>query len=157
MKQAIVVCGFPGVGKTTVANNRSNILDAESSAFSWEWNVEPPFDRKRNPMFPTNYIKFLQENADKYDVLLAASHKKVREALCANGIQYIIVAPRRELKNEYLIRYLKRGSDINFIELLNEKWDEFLTDIENDGAPVIWLGANENLADVLGVGILGGW
>ena len=65
------------------------------------------------------------------------------------GIKYIIVAPKRDLKNEYLVRYLKRGSDIDFINLLSEKWDEFLTEIENDGAPVILLDTGEVLADVI--------
>ena len=157
MKKAIIICGFPGVGKTTVANNRRNILDAESSALSWVWNPEEPDARKRNEEFPRNYINFLEESLDKYDVIMASSHKDVREQMQYSGMQYIIVAPRRELKNEYLIRYLQRGSDIDFIELLNEKWDEFLTDIENDGAPVIWLNRNENLADVLGAASLGGW
>ena len=86
----------------------------------------------------------------KYDVILASSHQAVREALMAEGIHYIIVAPKRELKTEYLIRYLQRGNEIEFIELLNEKWDEFLDGIENDGAPVIWLDHGQYMADVLG-------
>lgn len=157
MRKAIIICGFPGVGKTTVSNNRRNILDAESSAFSWKWDTEPPFGKERNPEFPQNYIGFLKENEGEYDVILASSHGAVRDGLKYDGMQYIIVAPERELKNEYLKRYLKRGSDIDFIESMNENWDAFLTEIENDGAPVIWLNKNENLADVLGAGTLGGW
>lgn len=149
MKKAIIICGFPGVGKTTAANNRRNILDAESSAFSWTFDPESTDARKRNPAFPENYSKFLLDSVEEYDYILASSHKAVRDELKAIGAQYIIVAPRRELKNEYLIRYLRRGSDINFIELLNEKWDDFLTDIENDGAPVIWLEAYNGLSDLL--------
>jgi hypothetical protein len=150
MKKAIIICGFPGVGKTTVANNRRNILDAESSAFSWIFNPKETDARKRNPAFPHNYVAFLLENAGEYDYILSSSHSAVRDDLKAVGAPYIIVAPRRELKNEYLVRYLRRGSDIEFIELLNEKWDEFLTDIENDGAPVIWLDSYSGLADLLG-------
>lgn len=155
MKKAIIICGFPGVGKTSAANNRRSILDAESSAFSYKWDTEPPFGRERNSEFPKNYIDFLQENESEYDVVLASSHRVVRDELKYAGMQYIIVAPKRELKNEYLIRYLQRGSDIDFIELLNDKWDEFLTDIENDGAPVIWLSSKEYLSDVLGRAYVG--
>lgn len=157
MRKAIIICGFPGVGKTTVANNRRSILDAESSAFSWEFDPEKPYERKRNCSFPGNYIKYIKEQSERFDAILVSSHRRVMDALRAEGEQYVIVAPRRELKNEYLIRYLQRGSDIDFIELLNEKWDEFLTDIENDGAPVIWLESGNVLADVLGAGLLGGW
>ena len=151
MKRAIIICGFPGVGKSCAASNRVHILDAESSAFSWIWKMGEPFGKERNPEFPTNYIKHIRNAAKNYDIVLAASHETVREALKSEGIQYVIVAPRRELKNEYLRRYLERGSDIDFIELLNEKWDEFLTSVENDGAPVIWLEKGEYISDVLGV------
>ena len=150
MRKAIVICGFPGVGKTCVANNRTNILDAESSAFSWTFDPENTEVRERNSAFPLNYIEYIRGNMEKYDIILASSHKAVREALTAEGIPYIIVAPYVTLKNEYLKRYLQRGSDIEFIELLNEKWCDFVDDIYRDGAPVIWLGAGEYLSDVLG-------
>ena len=152
MKNAMVICGFPGVGKSCVANNRANILDAESSAHSWIWNPENlEKGRERNPEFPANYIRYIKENMERYDVVLVSSHQDVRDALKAEGIGYIIVAPMLYLKNEYLIRYLQRGSGIEFIELLNEKWDEFLDDLLKDEAPKIWLDTGEYLKDVLGV------
>lgn len=151
-RKAIVICGFPGVGKTSVANNRTNILDAESSAFSWNWNPENlEKGRERNPEFPHNYIRFIKENMDKYDVILTSSHQAVRDSLKAEGIQYIIVAPEFPCKNEYMIRYLQRGSDIDFIEQLYERWTMFIKDFTNDGAPIIWLEEGKYLSDVLGV------
>lgn len=152
MKKAIVICGFPGVGKTSAANNRTNILDAESSAFSWNWNPENlEKGRERNPEFPHNYIRFIKENMDKYDVILASSHQAVRDVLKAEGIQYIIVAPEYPRKNEYMIRYLQRGSDIDFIEQLYGSWGQFIDDLAYDGAPLIWIGEGKYLSDVLGV------
>jgi hypothetical protein len=150
MKKAMIICGFPGVGKSCVANNRTNILDAESSAFSWIFDPETAEKPKRNHEFPANYIRYIKENMGRYDFILVSSHQNVRESLMAEGIQYIIVAPKMELKNEYLIRYLQRGNEIDFIELLNEKWDEFLGGIKNDGAPVIYLNKGEYMSDVLG-------
>lgn len=152
MKKAMVICGFPGVGKTSVANNRVNILDAESSAFSWIWNPENlEKGRERNPAFPGNYIDFIRENIEKYDVILVSSHQAVRYALKAEGIQYIIVAPDYNCKNEYMIRYIQRGSDIDFIEQLYDHWGQFIDDLYNDGAPLICLEKGKYLTDVLGV------
>lgn len=150
MKKAMIICGFPGVGKSCVANNRTNILDAESSVFSWIFDPETAEKPKRNHEFPSNYIRYIKENMGRYDFILVSSHQNVRESLMAEGIQYIIVAPQKELKNEYLIRYLQRGNEIEFIELLNEKWDLFLDGINNDGAPVIYLNKGEYVSDVLG-------
>lgn len=152
MKKAMVICGFPGVGKSCAANNRTNILDAESSAFSWIWNPENlEKGRERNPEFPANYIRYIKENMEQYDVILVSSHQAVRDALKAEGIGYIIVAPYFSIKNEYLIRYLQRGSSIEFIEQLNKDWGTFLEDLVNDSAPLIWLDKGEYLKDVLGV------
>lgn len=152
MKKAIVICGFPGVGKTCVANNRTNILDAESSAFSWIWNPENlEKGRERNPEFPTNYIRYIKENMEQYDVILVSSHQDVRDALKAEGIGYIIVCPYFSNRNEYLIRYLQRGSSIEFIEQLNRNWNTFIEDLVNDGSPIIWLEDGKYLKDVLGV------
>lgn len=152
MRKSIVICGFPGIGKTCAASNRSNILDAESSAFSWIWNVDiPEKGRERNPDFPGNYIKYIKENMEKYDVILASSHQAVREALKAEGVQFVIVAPLPTLQNEYMIRYLERGSSVDFIEQLYENWATFINDLCNDGAPIIWLEKGMYLTDVLGV------
>lgn len=150
MNKAMIICGFPGVGKSCVANNRTNILDAESSAFSWIFDPDTVKKPERNPGFPLNYIRHIKQMSERYEYILTATHEEVRNAMRAEGIQYIIVAPKRELKNEYLTRYLQRGSDIDFIEVLNEKWDEFLDGIERDGAPVIWLDKGCYMSDVLG-------
>lgn len=152
MTRAMIICGFPGVGKSCVASNRENIVDLESSAFSWIYDPvnHPNGGRVRNPNFPLNYINAIRSAQENFEYILVASHKAVRDALEAEGIPYIIVAPRKELKNEYLKRYLQRGSEIEFIELLNEKWDEFLSDIATADVPVIWLDKGEYMSDVLG-------
>lgn len=152
MKEAMIICGFPGVGKSCVATNRKNIVDLESSVFSW---IYDPYNhtnggRVRNPNFPENYIKTIRDGVGDFEYVLISSHQAVRDALKAEGLPYIIVAPKRDLKNEYIIRYLQRGNEIDFIELMNEKWDEFLEGIANDGAPVIWLDKGEYMSDVLG-------
>lgn len=154
MKKAMVVCGFPGIGKSSVANNRVNLVDAESSAYSWIWDAEKPEEApKRNPRFPENYIEAIQEERSVYqhDFVFVSCHKEVREALIYAGIPYIVVAPSLELKNEYMIRYLQRGSSTEFIEKLYEKWDEYLKEIAKEDAPVIWLKSGQYLSDVIGV------
>lgn len=150
MKKAMIICGFPGVGKSSVANNRTNILDAESSVFSWNWNPENlEKGRERNPEFPANYIRYIKENMERYDFILVSSHQKVRDALKEEGIGYIIVLPTIFEKNEYMRRYLQRGSDIDFITMMNERWVEFTESIMDDDAPKIWLDAGEYMSDVL--------
>lgn len=157
MKKPIVICGFPGVGKSCVANNRINILDAESSAFHWSYDPEhPERERKRNPYFPQNYIAYIKEQMNRYelDVILVSCHKEVRDALKTEGIKYIIVAPFNNMlcKNEYMIRYLNRGSDIEFIESLHKNWDKWIDELyaeSVEGVPTIRLDEKRYLSDVL--------
>ena len=149
----IVICGFPGIGKSRVAHDRLSISDSDSSEFSWMWDKENPMMRVRNPEFPQNYGARIEKfvTGFEYEYILVSSHQVVRDDLKYRGIRYIVVAPRRCLKSEYLARYLKRGSTMDFIETLNEKWDEFIDGIENEDAPVIWLEAGQYLSDVIGV------
>ena len=159
-KKPIIICGFPGVGKSCVANNRINILDAESSAFHWRYDPEHPENgRERNPDFPGNYIAYIKENMERYelDVILVATHKAVRDALKAEGIKYIVVAPFNDMLclNEYMKRYVQRGNDIDFMVSLCKNWDAWLAELalESDleGIPMIRLSDKEYLSDVLGV------
>ena len=151
--KTMVICGFPGVGKSVAANNKSNIDDAESSAFSWVFDPsQPNKPRERNPEFPNNYGSHIEKLAGKYgyDVVLVSCHKEVREELDTRGIDYVFVVPEKNSKDEYMKRYLKRGSDVGFVNLLYVKWDEWLDEIENNGKhAVIHLGAGEYLSDIL--------
>lgn len=150
--RALVICGFPGIGKSCIAHDRMSIEDLDSSAFSWMWDKKEPYKRIRNSEFPYNYgerIENLRKEVE-FEYLLVSSHEAVRKELKRRGIRYLVVAPRRELKSEYLIRYVRRGSTMDFIENLNNKWDEFIDSIENDDAPVIWLERGQYISDVIG-------
>lgn len=147
----IVICGFPGVGKSwTAVEHKKAVatIDLDSSSFSWEDGENGP---ERNPHFPYNYADKIQELRldGGYEFILVSSHKSVRDVLKKRGVPYIIVAPHMSERNEYMKRYIRRGSDAKFIYNLYNNWALFLDDISKDGAPVVWLNENEFLIDVL--------
>lgn len=112
-----VICGFPGVGKSTLFANKGNqkIVDSDSSTFD-------------KADFPANYIAHIKQKlADGYTVL-CSTHKDVRAALVAEGIDFILVYPLLECKDEYLRRYVKRGSPASFVFMMDSKWEEFVND-----------------------------
>jgi hypothetical protein len=145
-----VICGFSGIGKSTAENKSREVTDMESSGFSWIW--EAGVNTGRNPAFPENYIsrlnELMEQNHSNHKFLLSC-HQKVRDCLKSNGIPYIIVLPRKELKNEYLKRWLQRGSDIEFIEIMYYRWDEMIDSCEKDDAPKIYLEQGEYLSDLI--------
>lgn len=141
-----VISGFPAVGKSYLYNNNKGlkVLDSDSRKFSWE------SEGVRHPEFPNNYIRHIKRNLGVVDVIFVSSHKVVREALENNGIDYTIVYPNISLKGEYISRYINRGNDDNFIEFLNDNWEEFITDIENERFPVkVELQEGQYMKDVL--------
>lgn len=144
-----IICGFSGIGKTTAEQKHRQILDMESSGYSHIW--ENGIERGRNPQFPRNYIDKLEElieNDEAYYYLLSC-HEDVRNELKARGLQYIIVLPYWECKNEYIKRWLKRGSDIDFITQMDKRWEVMINSCVKDTAPKIYLNEHEYLSDIL--------
>lgn len=144
-----IICGFSGIGKSTAEQKNRRILDFESSGYS---NIfENGFVVSRNKDFPKNYIDKLEElmkNDEAYYYLLSC-HEDVRNELKARGLKYIIVLPHMEYKNEYLKRWLKRGSDIDFITQMDKRWEVMIDSCERDTAPKIYLEEHEYLSDIL--------
>lgn len=112
-----VICGFPGVGKSTVFGRkeeyRVNILDSDSSTFD-------------KSQFPANYIAHIKEHTQGDNIILASSHDTVRAALVAEGIPFHLVFPAEDCKMEYLARYAERGSPAAFVDMMYNKWSEFI-------------------------------
>lgn len=135
-----VYSAFPGVGKTTYFNTTSkNVLDSDSSKF----------DKKK---FPENYIEHIVRNIQdpNVDKILVSSHKDVRDALVARGINFVLVYPDASLKDEYIQRYKNRGNNDAFVELLNNNWDSWMREMDNQkGCYKVKLNAGQYLTDVI--------
>lgn len=117
-----IICGFPGIGKSTVFGKKElytpNILDSDSSTFDKEF-------------FPRNYLQHLQVETRKGNLILASSHDVVRQALVDAVMPFHLVYPHRSLKMEYLNRYAERGSPSSFCDMMYMKWAEFIDSCEN--------------------------
>ena len=139
-----IIAGFPGIGKSYAFNQKEyKCLDSDSSLFSW---IK---EGVRHPDFPNNYINHIKENINKVDFIFTSTHKEVIEALIKNKIPMVIVYPSRDQKSIYLNRYKQRGSDDNFINLLDNNWDSFIDDIESYDCLKIQLYKGQYLKDVL--------
>ena len=144
-----VICGFPGTGKSYFARTATGLVsDSDSSSFSW---IQQDGEKVRNPNFPTNYIDHIKYLIDQqYTYVFVSTHKDVINALSNSGIEFSIIYPSRELKQEYLDRYRNRKSPEVFINLLDSKWDEFIDDVESASvATLIPLKAGQYIQDVL--------
>lgn len=136
-----IISAFPGTGKSYMYNknmfsSKHIILDSDSSKFD-----------KSN--FPDNYIEHIKEWKDKASIIFVSSHDTVRKALVENNIKFDLVYPDRSLKYDYINRYVKRGNDKKFIELLIENWDTWITEMESQsGCTHVVLQKGQYISDI---------
>ena len=145
-----IICGYSGIGKSTAEQRHKNVYDFESSIFSHKWSAEEG-TISRDESFPINYIDAIENHMNEHgvSVYLLSCHQEVRSELQSRGIPYIIVMPEPSLKEEYIRRWLKRGSSMEFIESMSERWDDMIASCEADPAPKIHLKQGEYINDVL--------
>ena len=142
MRKTVIVCGFPGVGKSRYCTSGTDlrVLDLESSDFS---NIR---------FWPDNYLSYIQQTVGKneYDVIFISSHDVVRHGLMEMGIPFVVATPEPWEKKKYIARYKNRGDSLEFIQLLDDNWDKWLSDINKEtrvfGTRVIWLANDETLS-----------
>lgn len=110
--------------------------------------------RVRNPEFPDNYIEYIKDQLefDKYDYIFASSHESVRKALNEEGIDFIIVFPKRKLKNEWINRCYLRENNGFPLSVLVDNWDKWIDQMYleiRSGHRYKILKSNQYLSDVL--------
>lgn len=124
--ETVVISGFPGTGKSYFVDNGKGsgympdkfAIDSDSSTFD-------------KAHFPDNYIQHIKDSIGKVKIVFVSSHKEVREALVSNDIPFTLVYPNKQLKIEYIKRYIQRGSPDGFIDLLYGNWNQWIEELEN--------------------------
>jgi len=167
----LVISAFPACGKSTISKNAPRYglkwCQLTFNEETGQHDIEipktlgvPVFDSDSSlfdkAAFPQNYIAHIQSVLSQFDdvVIFVSSHEEVRKALHDAGIEFTLVYPQRELKEEYIQRYINRGNAQGFIDMMQARWNDFIDSCEADSTPhkVImeeseYLG--DNLAEVL--------
>lgn len=138
MKKTLVISAFPASGKTHCFNDifvkrRWEVLDSDSSQFSWIKDENGNNTKERNLDFPNNYMKHIKDNIGKVDVIFVSSHDNVRKALEAEKIPYYLVYPYNDEGNYnkalWIQRMRHRGSTQDFCDFIYKNWDNFIEDM----------------------------
>ena len=134
-----IVSGFPGTGKSFIATKFPNLVrDLESSEFHWV--TDESGNKVVNPKWPENYIEAIKalSTCGLYMNVMVSSHKLIREKMAKSGIKYTNVYPENtpEMKKLILERYKSRKSSPEFIKNLDEHWEEYITEMDNDKGSV---------------------
>jgi len=147
-----IISAFPGTGKSYYYNkHKDSCIDSDSSEFSWVKDKDGNNTKERNPNFPQNYIDHIKNNIGKYEYIFVSSHKDVRDSLKDNCIFYYLFYPDRSRKDEFLERYVQRGSPETFVKLIDVNWDNWINEcfLDITGCKSICIRGSSNLEDVI--------
>lgn len=109
----MIICGFPGTGKSTMAKF-SRWVDLESTPFKKNWLL---------------YAEVAQHMSDNGYTVMISTHKEVLDELEQIEASYTVIIPPTTDKNTYLMRYEMRGNSHEFIRLLDENWERWISAI----------------------------
>ena len=136
-----IISGFPGIGKTYFCNLHPQVTDSDSHAFK-EYS-------------PEVYAEHIRTLYLLHQPVLVSTHESVRERLKASDVPFLLVYPAKELKQDYIQRYMLRsgfngGND--FAHRIKMNWDTWIDDLRSMcGVPKIELQEGQFLSDVIEV------
>ena len=134
---ATIIAAFCGVGKTTLCENDSDIIEVEC----WEY---------READFPNDYIQEIVEKAEYYQKVCISTDPVSLIPIIESGYDVVLVYPDLTLFQEYMKRYVDRNSPYDFIGVMYKHWHEWIEQLHDiKGCRHIKLNEGQYLSDVL--------
>ena len=135
----MIIIGYQGIGKSTLCNNQNmsfKFIDLESSCFRDD-------DGERPDDWYIYYCKVAEDLSRQNCIVFMSSHKVVRARLRNSKEKVCIICPSLDLKDKWIERLenrynsTKKDKDYRAWRNAVEKYTENITDLLNDGLPVI--------------------
>ena len=133
----MIVIGYQGIGKSTLARKSKGFIDLESSSF---------YVNGKRPTDWHYYYNRIAENLSRQGyVVFVSSHMPVRDYFKTSDERAVIICPSKELKDEWIRRlqdrYHSNMTEKNLRALRNavERFNENIDELIHDGIPSILL------------------
>ena len=142
---SFIISAFCGTGKTAfVTNYPCAAIEYEC----WKYQTKN---------FPHNYVRAIHESIGTKQVIFISTNPPALHRLNVMGIPVIMVLPALTLQKEYTQRFLQRGSDTDFVQMINQNWASWLVEAYSEPNNLhIILSSGEYVSDVLRPLIMGG-
>lgn len=150
----MIIVGYQGIGKSTLAKNHFQCIDLESSNFF--------VDGKRDDNWYKVYVNIAKHLSDQGNIVFMSSHKVIREYMNEQNIEFTVICPSLELKEEWLKklrdRYVETKKDKDFRAWQNavSGYDEQIKDLMNENNVISLEIMDYQLADKVRDGYLNG-
>jgi len=136
----VIVCGFFGIGKSSVTKYRPDVsfYDLDATHF------------KKEPGWEKLYIDCALALRNDYDIIAVKSSDKVMNKLNELGVNYYVVYPNRYAKRDFMERAVINGYSREWIQNFFARWEEFIEEIEEEETSnKIILQTGEYLSDIV--------
>ena len=137
----MIVVGYQGIGKSTLAARNLKYIDLESSNF---WFKDPETkQRVRHSNWYEMYCNVAEDLSRQGYIVFVSSHQPVRERL-SNSKEYVIACvPSLDLKEQWIeklkLRYETTGLEKDYKAYMNaeDRFSENITEIMNSGFTIL--------------------
>ena len=126
----MIIIGYQGIGKSTLANKNTNYIDLESSNFF--------IDGKRQENWFIIYCNIANHLSEQGKNVFVSSHEVVRESLKYSKEKVVVVYPSLKLKEQWLEKLQKRYNitqlEKDYKALMNAKdrYEENIKELQNN-------------------------
>ena len=156
----MIISAFAGSGKSYATKQLENAIDLESSDYQWIYEDDVTDDvearkgidnRKKNPNFIKDYVDAIEKVKDEYDQVFIAAQPAVLEELVNRNIPFAVAYPTKDSKDTYIQRYIDRGNNEQFVNLMATNFYNFVDDMMNNkvASKHIVIEQNKHLLDYL--------
>lgn len=123
----MIVMGYPGVGKTTLAKfyHYNDYIDLETSNFY------------KRPEWYCDYCNVAEDLSRQGFIVLTGCHKEIREILKDSDELTVLIFPEDKLKEKWIERLRKRAEidgnkekDLRALERVEDKWEQDHEELE---------------------------
>ena len=109
----MIISAFCGTGKTYLCKKSGGrLIEFEC----WRYSNKPGF--------PHNIVRNIVSMCEKIDGIFISTNPMVLDAL--KKMNVVLIYPKLSLKDEYIERFVNRGSSDDFISILSQYWEPWI-------------------------------
>lgn len=117
MNNTIICAAFCGAGKTFICEN----TDIRA--------IEIEYWKYKDLGFRKEYIEDVKKQIGKVDYIFISTDPEGLKLLRREGLDITLIYPEKELRNEYLDRYIERNSPPDFIGAFMKYWIPWIDEL----------------------------
>ena len=108
----MILVGYQGIGKSTLAKENVDIIDLESGNF-WIPKTEDEYNNEKPELVRLDdwykyYVNIAKHLSDQGKTVFISSHKNVRDELNKRNIDFCVICPSLLIKDEWLTKLENR-------------------------------------------------